>query len=140
MSDRQRAALIFAAFGALAAVAVFGVMGTGALPDEALPMIVMATAASGLMGWLLAHKVATPFRAFAIITGAVVMLGAQIPFALIATVYFGFQEPSSLGALGSTIAVLIVGGWAVAAPFQTVAGAAAGWLLHTITAHPEDLS
>lgn len=138
MSDRQRAALIFAAFGALAAVAVFGIMGTGPLPGEAVPMMVFATVAAGLMGWLLAHKLATPFRAFAIMTGAVVMLGAQIPFAVITAVYFGLQETGSLAGFGSAVALLIVGGWSVAAPFQTVAGAAAGWLLHTLAAHPED--
>jgi len=130
MLSRNRTALLFAAFGALVAVAVFGFMGTGALPDVAIPMIVFAILSAGLMGWLLAHKLATPFRAFAILTGAVVMLASQIPFALMTATYFWFQEPTSAAEYGKAIALLIVGGWAIAGIVQTVAGAAAGWLIH----------
>lgn len=132
--SRPRTGLLFAAFGALAALAVFVVMGTGDVPTEAVPIIALATLASGLMGWLFAHKLATPFRAFAILTGAVVMMGAQIPFAFMTTVYFWIRDPAGSDAFWQSIAILIVGGWSVAAPFQVVAGALAGWLLHFISA------
>lgn len=138
MLSRNRTALLFAAFGALVAVAVFGFMGTGALPDEALPMIGFTVMSAGLMGWLLAHKLATPFRAFAILTGAVVMLSAQIPFALMTATYFWFQEPVSFADYGKSIALLIVGGWAVAGIVQTIAGAAAGWLIHWMSRHDQE--
>lgn len=138
MSERQRVALVFAAFGALAAVAVFAIVGQGDLPDVTLALIFFATVASGLMGWLLAHKLVTPFRAFAIMTGAVVMMGAQIPFAVLSASYFWFQEPISIAEFGKTIGVLIFGGWSVAAPFQVVAGALAGWLVHWMKNDPED--
>ncbi len=135
MISRNRTALIFTAFGALAAVAVLGVMGRGPVPPEAIAMIAFSTFAAGLTGWLLAHKLSIPFRAFAILTGAVVMLGSQIPFAIITATYFWFQEPVSLGQYGQSIALLIVGGWSVAGIAQTVAGAAAGWLLHWMGNH-----
>ena len=138
MISRNRTALIFTAFGALAAALVIGLMGTGPMPDEAIPMIVFATLAAGLMGWLLAHKLATPFRAFAILTGAVVMLASQIPFAILTASYFSLQEPVSLAVYGQSIAVLIVGGWTVTGIAQTVAGGAAGWLLHWLGNHFEE--
>lgn len=138
MLSRNRTALLFAAFGALAAVAVFGLMGNGDFPVEAIPMIVIATLSAALMGWLLAHKLATPFRAFAILTGAVVMLGAQIPFAIITATYFSIHEPISISEFGQAIAILIVGGWAVAGIAQTIAGAAAGWLIHWMGNHYEE--
>ena len=130
MLSRNRTALLFAAFGALVTVAVFGFMGSGELPGAAIPMIVFSIIAAGLMGWLLAHKLATPFRAFAILTGAVVMLASQIPFALMTATYFWFQEPVSAAAYGKSIALLIMGGWAIAGIVQSIAGAAAGWLIH----------
>ena len=135
MISRTRTALLFAAFGALAAVVVFGVMGTGELPDEAIPMIGFTILAAALTGWLFAHKLATPFRAFAILTGAVVMLGSQIPFAIITATFFWFREPMSFAEYGQSIAVLIVGGWTVAGIVQTVAGGAAGWLIHSMGGH-----
>lgn len=138
MLSRNRTALLFAAFGALVAVAVFGFIGEGDLPDEAIPMIGFSVLSAALMGWLLAHKLATPFRAFAILTGAVVMLGAQIPFAIITASYFWFQEPVSVSQYGQSIAVLIVGGWAIAGIVQCVAGGAAGWLIHWMGDHFEE--
>jgi len=137
MISRNRTAVIFTAFGALAAAVVIGLMGTGPMPDEAIPMIVFATLSAGLMGWLLAHKLATPFRAFAILTGAVVMLASQIPFALMTATYFSFQEPVSLGEFGQSVAVLIIGGWTVTGIAQTITGGAAGWLLHWLGNHFE---
>ncbi len=139
MLSRNRTALLFAAFGALVTVAVFGFMGNGdPLPDEAIPMIIFGIVSAGLMGWLLAHKLATPFRAFAILTGAAVMLGSQIPFALITATYFWFHEPVSLSDYGQSIALLIVGGWAIAGIAQTIAGAGAGWLIHWMGNHFEE--
>ncbi len=139
MLSRNRTALLFAAFGALVTVAVFGFMGSdGPLPDAAIPMIIFGIVSAGLMGWLLAHKLATPFRAFAILTGATVMLGSQIPFAIITATYFWFQEPVSLSDYGQSIAVLIVGGWAIAGIAQTIAGALAGWLIHWMGNHFEE--
>lgn len=138
MISRNRTALLFAAFGALVAVAVFGFVGEGELPDEAIPMIIFTILSAALMGWLLAHKLATPFRAFAILTGAVVMLGAQIPFAIITATYFWFHEPVSAGEYGKSIALLIVGGWAIAGIIQCIAGGAAGWLIHWMGNHYED--
>jgi len=138
MISRNRTALLFAAFGALVAAAIFGFMGQGALPNEAIPMIVFAVLSAGLMGWLFAHKLATPFRAFAILTGAVVMLGSQIPFAFMTATYFWFHEPVSLSDYGQSIAVLIVGGWSIAGIVQTLAGGLAGWLIHFLSAHYDD--
>lgn len=138
MISRNSTALLFAAFGALAAVGVFGVIGTGDLPDEAVPMIGFAIFSAALTGWLFAHKLATPFRAFAILTGAVVMLGSQIPFAIITATFFWFREPMTVAEYGQSIATLIVGGWAVAGIVQTVAGAAAGWLVHFMGGHNFD--
>ena len=138
MLSRNRTALLFAAFGVLVAVAVFGFIGEGEMPGEAIPMIVFTVLSAALMGWLLAHKLATPFRAFAILTGAVVMLGAQIPFAFITATYFWFKEPISVSAYGQSIAILIVGGWAIAGIVQCIAGGAAGWLIHWMGNHYED--
>ena len=138
MLSRNSTALLFAAFGALVAAAVFGYLGEGEFPDAAVPMIVFSVFSAGLTGWLLAHKLATPFRAFAILTGAVVMLGSQIPFALMTATYFWFQEPVTLSQYGQSIAVLIVGGWAVAGIVQTIAGGAAGWLIHSLSAHHDE--
>jgi len=138
MISRNRTALLYAAFGALVAVAVFGFIGEGEMPDEAIPMIVFSIFSASLMGWLLAHKLATPFRAFAILTGAVVMLASQIPFAIITATYFWFQEPVSAAEYSKSIAVLIVGGWAIAGIVQSIGGAVAGWLIHWMGNHYEE--
>ncbi len=133
--SRNKTGLLTAAFGAISAVTVFTFGGEGTLPNEAAPMIAIAIFSAGLSGWMLAHKLATPFRAFAVLTGAVVMLGAQIPFALITATYFWFQEPVSMSVYGQSVAILIVGGWAVAGIAQSITGAAAGWLIHWLGGH-----
>lgn len=138
MLSRPRAALLFAAFGALSAAFVVLFMGNGDMPDEAVPMIVFSIIAAALMGWLLAHKLATPFRAFAILTGAVVMLASQIPFAIMTATYFAFLEPMTLSVYGQSIAVLIVGGWTVNGIALAVTGGLAGWLIHWMGNHYEE--
>lgn len=136
MLSRNRTGLIFAACGTLAGAGVYALYGQGTSPDHLKKMILIYVFSAGLFGWLLAHKLATPFRAFAILTGAVVMLGAQIPFAFITATYFAlFEEPVPHITYWQIIHVLIMGGWAIAGIAQTIAGAIAGWLIHWLSSH-----
>lgn len=136
MISRLATGLIFSAFGALATVAMFAIQGEGVMPPNVVVLIPIFAVAAAMMGAVLSHKFATPFRFYALLMGAMTMMMAQIPFALMAMLWFGVTEPDGGGASFTTFGQLVVGGWGFAAPYQVVAGALAGWLVHRLSGLP----